>query len=323
MKHLAWLAGIAMAFAAPASAVPKEPVSASAELVAEVPFDPPLGEKLRYRSETTRTRDGKSRMSWSVADYQFDKANDGYRLTVFPTDRGSSEQDPIAAELEKRLGDLATRPYVIILAEDGEIKGIENEETYWSAMFDAADAIFAEEAPGGTPIRPEVRQAMLAVMKAFREMPRDARLGLMTKGVRPLVEFGNIAMTSSEPLTVQLDIVSPFGGTFTRDVRITLDQIEDDVATFTIVATIPEAELKAIVKSVFGKFGDALPAGTAEEAAAEVNKLEGFAHEERETYEVSLTDGMLIRHRATKQTEAVEAGQRHLDVEATLVERVE
>ena len=109
-------------FATPLLALPH---TKTAGETAVIPFDPPLGEALRYRSERSLEKNGKTTLNWAVNDYTFEETEEGYRLTVTPVSGGSNETDPEAIAFVKLLSDLTRIPYVVQISPEVEIVGLD------------------------------------------------------------------------------------------------------------------------------------------------------------------------------------------------------
>lgn len=105
-----------------ADAVPKRArQAAQTAATASIPFDPPLGEPLLYRTSKTVQKDGKSRMTWSTSSYVFAGTDDGYAVTITPLDQGSSEESPLVKSFEKKLADLTGKPYTVLVSDEGVV----------------------------------------------------------------------------------------------------------------------------------------------------------------------------------------------------------
>lgn len=299
MKQLSYF--LIVVFGTLSAAVHAVPTSAPLETVEAVyvPFDPPLGQPLRYRWEKVESKDGKTEVDWSVASHVFEKQGDGFKLTVTPISSGSNETDPRKLEIERRLSDLADLPFVLTLSADGAIAGVEKSDFYWntiiSAFQDYAKTASAEEAAG-----------LVAAAKLIGEMPEDVRLGMLTESVQPLLEFGETEWVPEEAIGVDLETASPWGGTFRSKAVVTLGKVVDDVASLSITTTVPREELNSLIKAFSKKLID-LPAEKRSEMNAAIAGLKDFRHETRASYAVSTADGMLHRYQSTETIDVSEA----------------
>ncbi len=158
------VASILLSLGVPCPAVPAVASDATetAAAVASIPFDPPLGERLRFRSEKTVQKDDKSQTHWSIADVQFEESAGGYRLTVTPVQQGTGSTDPMVKQIEQKLSHLTSRPYVLNVSSEAVITGFEDADLYWSAIFKAIEAVISDLAKPGDPLPPQVRTALAA-----------------------------------------------------------------------------------------------------------------------------------------------------------------
>ena len=297
-------AGVLLAFATQAVAVPASPPSRTetTEDVVAIPFAPPIGETLRFRWQKTLEKDGRSVMQWSLDDFRFEKAGEGFRLTVTPVESGSGSEEPMVKAIEQKLADLMRRPIVLTVSADAVITDFENADAYWATVFEAADAVIAEIGkPEALP--PEMRAALAGFLKTLREMPDDARLAMLTENVQPLVTFAATEWSSRTPVISDLESPSPFGP-LKQEVRIALEAVADDSATLSLHSSIPADELERIARTALAPFIEA--AGKEGKPGNGTKDFGSFSHETRARTTVSLDDGLVVRHRST---ETIEGGE--------------
>lgn len=310
--------------AAPAAATPMARPVPDEGIVASIPFDPPLGQELRYRTEKVVEKRGKTRSTWQLASYRFDKADTGYTLTVTPLSSGSGEGDPLAQAIEKQLAELSRRPYVLVLGENGEITEMRDAERYWSAIFEAIDAALKDSPPGGEKLPAQAKPVLDNILRSMRNLPAEARLALLTESVQPLVNFAATDTVVGKPIETQVEVPSPFGGFVKQDVRIALTRVADDTAFLTVRSSIARSELEALSKRFVAKAveGTAM-ADKAAEAAQAFAGLERFSRNDVGEYQISLADGTLLRFVGTETVEAGGASESTRDVTTTIMQRVD
>jgi len=315
---------VAVAMALPAqsgAAAPSVPAASSEQAAsAEIPFDPPLDSKVRYRWEKTEQRDGKTDMSWSVDDFQFDQIESGYRLTVTPVSSGSNESDPRKLAMMKRLDDLTRQPFVLRLNEGGEIENLENADLYWSRIYD----VLQEEIGKDAEIKkdPAFRELMENVLGMFRNMPAEAKQALLVESIQPAVEFANTHTEVGKPLTSSVPTPSLYGEVINREVAIRLRKVAAGTAFLTISSTIPRAELDKLMRA-FLKQLTALPADKRQEAQKAMASFEGFRHDTNSDYEVSVDDGLLERFQSTETIEVSDKDKQSRKVTTRSLARID
>lgn len=298
-----WLAAVAAAIcplAAPAAAAPTAALQTAPKQVAYIPFDPPLGETLRYRFETVEEQDGQVQTRWSVSAIRFEAAEDGYRMVVSPMTHGVDGADRITAALIESVADLAARPYAVRLGADGSILALEDEEAWWSALFGGFEAAITS-----LDAEPALAEALGRVLTAYRAMPAAARLDFLFQELQPLVEFGETETTAGAPVSGTIAGESPFGGTINREYHLTLDRVAGDVAHLSAWITVPRAEIEALSANVLQGLTDAAPAD-AERLRGALAGLKSFTHETRATYQVSVPSGLTLAFRSTETIEAMD-----------------
>lgn len=304
MKLLRTCIGAAYALAMvmqPAIAAPTVPAETPQQLqTVQIPFDPPLDAALRYRWEKTVQKDGETDMAWSVSDFLFEEAENGYRLTVTPVSSGSNETDPAKLAFLKRLEDLTRRPFVLRLDENGSIEELEDADFYWSTIF----RVMREELGknDGKPLDEKGKQLLEDVIRTFEGIPAENRLALLTEEVQPMLEFGNVEIDSGEPIAATVETPSPFGGVLNRDLTISLKGVERGIASLSLRSSISREELAKLMQGMLAKF-ETLPEEKRAEAMEAVAAFKNFRHETAADYDVSVEDGVLTRFRSVETVE--------------------
>ena len=295
-----WIAlciGCGLTAAPPLAAAVPAARPAEQTATASLPFEPPLDRPLRYRYQKVVDKNGKKDMSWSLDDYRFAKAADGYVVTVTPVSYGFDDSDPLKAAFYKKLADLVSRPYVLKVNAEARITELVDAETYLKEVRAAFDAALVESPPGGKPLEPEVRKFISDFMQSFFTMTPEARLAAFTQSAQPIFEFAATEWSSAEPLEGEVEASSPFGD-IKRQVRVSLTQVRPDAASFSVHSTVPPAEMERIVKAVLEKLTSTLPNKPTEQQLQDA--VRGLRMEGHGTYDVSLADGLVVKFRSTE-----------------------
>lgn len=292
------LAAGASANAAPQSQSPGETIV--------IPFEPPLDQSVRYRSETSEQKDGRTKMSWSVESYRFEETKGGYRLSVEPVSSGSNEHDPVKLEFMKRLEELTKQPFVLRLNEDADIVELERGDEYWSKIIRALREAFSEMKPR----RPEQEKLVEALVGLYENMPPETRLAKLTESIQPLVDFAWTETSIGKPIVTAVETASPLGPV-KQEVAITLTKVSDGFAYLTIRSGIPSAELKKLTAAMFDKLNNgALKPEDVAKAKAHLNAAKDFNAETVADYKISTDDGMLESFYSTRAVTARTEGDR-------------
>jgi len=270
----------------------------------EIPFDPPLGESLTYRSQKVVEKDGIKGMLTTVETYRFDEDGDGYRLVVTPKSIEDDDEHPMMKAIAAALGELMMRPYAFQVSEDGELGEMIDQDVYWNAMFDAL-AKTNYTTRDGKSLDPKHKPMLDKYVNSMRGMPAEARTALMAEGSQPLLTFAGTAIAIGSTVQNKVEVPSPFGGRIARDVSIKLDRVDGKVAHFKMTDTIPRAELEAAVKAMFSK----LDKDMAAKLAPKIAEMAQFSSDTTSEYAVSLSDGLLENYKSIETIVAVSEGK--------------
>ncbi|CAA9532423.1 MAG: hypothetical protein AVDCRST_MAG31-2485 [uncultured Sphingomonas sp.] len=294
------------AIATPSQAVvPAKPAKVEQPQTANIRFDPPIDKPLRYRWEKSIDKDGKIRTAWTISEYRFTRADEGFELRVTPIDGGTSETDPAMLAAYKRLEQLISRPFVLQLGADGTIERMKDQDHYWSAIISVLKQAL-DRGGGKKSNEASFRAAVNGVVQLYETMPAEIRLNLLTESVQPIVEFGETETTVGEPLTASLDTPSPFGGSLKQDVNIRLERVEGGKAHLAIGSSVPRAELQKLVKGLVAKV---LPGKDDAELTRGLAALEEYRHDTAANYVVSVGDGMLESYSSVETIQVADKGK--------------
>jgi hypothetical protein len=272
---------------------------------AVIPFDPPLGESLRYRSERSLQKDGKTKLIWDINDYSFQETDDGYSLTVTPVSGGSNETDPEAIAFMKLLADLSRIPYVVRINGEAEIVGLDSGDEFWSKLTSALKSALGEKAK-----RPEQTKALQGVISLYENMPAENRLALLTEPVSPLISMSLTETAIGKPVVASIETESPFGGTLKRQVTISLTRVDGDFAYLTARTTTPGAEVEKLTMKLLNRMGVNFNGPEkAKERDAAIATLRAMKVETVSYYKIALADGMLETFQSTETVDAIVDGK--------------
>lgn len=242
-----------------------------------IPFAPPLGQSLRYRSRRTSWEGNRPRyvdMSFSL---HFERAGAGYRMVLAHMLSDAQRARTPAGVL------VLAEPVAFLLDADGRVVAMEDEDAYWAALDQAVDAL-----------RPELRA---------RDPQAEARLREMVRALRSLADADRLAVLSELAAPVLsaagLDLVTGTPQRMTRPVQfilgrpvaelsLSVSRLGDGRARVEVEADVPAERLREVVAAL---------------VAAGVSGLEPYtvlssSHEG--SIEVSLETG--LAHRATIRT---------------------
>ena len=174
----------------PSPADEPAPVPAPAAARIEIPFDPPLGEALRYRLSRIENRNGQPHAVSLDMWVTFARDGDAFVMTT------RTEAPPGLPAIPSMAATMAllTRPYSLRVSAAGEIVGLVDEAGYWAAL-DRALAELGRAMPD-----PAGRRAAEAAIARIRALPRDELLALLSQNVSPILEFSATGMTPGETL---------------------------------------------------------------------------------------------------------------------------
>lgn len=309
-----------MLFAAPswtASAAPTTEDVAPFSGPLAIPFEPPLGKNLRYRAEKSDQKNGTPRLSWEVFDASFSKHGDGYRLTVTPIDSGTDGQKSAGQiAFEKKIQELTKRPFVVEISADGTISGLVDEAKYWTEIERALIAAANESADDNE------RKALTFVSSMFKDMPPEAKAGLLTQDLAPLVEFAAADLEEAgDVVPFEFETTSMFNTKVAMEGTISVLGADDDVAIFSIVSRIAPDALKKVTAELFAK----LPVDPAKksEAEAALAAMKHMRHETRGKYAVSRADGTLIQFTGNQEISVESGGKNDHQIVTKTLTRVD
>ncbi len=285
----------------------------------EIPFDPPEGESITYRTQATETRDGVTIMRWSVDRVRFERTDEGYKLIVESESSGSNEQDPRKLRAMKAVDDLTRKPFVLRLNEDAEIVELEQADEYWARIIDALRG--ALTTPGQTPT-PEETKAIASVADLFEKMPAESRLAQLTAPLQPLVEFAYFSMETSEPFRAQVESPSPYGATLKQNVVISLSKVDRGIAYLTVRSSIPREELEKLSNAFISRLGGATSDADRVKLAAALAAMKDFQSETVADYRVALADGMLESFDSRQTITAVDNNRKNERIRTWSLARV-
>jgi hypothetical protein len=290
-------AAVALGASAVASLAPLAPAAAqeAGETVA-IPFAPPVGQKITYRLERTISEDGPAtKRAESRMEVGFRRAGTGYIMDarlVGDSLPAEIADDPAFAAL--------TLPMSFRVNAVGEITGIEDEARYW-AVFE--QLVRKTEKPANAA-------SGRAAVAALRALPDENRLAMLSMNVAPLLTLSASEFPLGETLEGEQEGMSPVGPV-PQQVRVTLERVAGDRAHVTSVTTTSPAAFEAAVRD-FIERAKGVPLGNEKFISMEL----------RETYEVSLTTGLIERQVSQTTAEGEAGGKRSKIVRTNTLERL-
>jgi hypothetical protein len=290
-----WTATAALALATANFSAPAPATAQQAAQRAQIPFSPPVGQKLSYRLARVDKEAGGEKRSEGQVDVSFRRARDGYAMeVVYVLGSGAAgfAGDPALS--------LLTKPLSFRVNDGGEIVGIDNETAYW-ASFELLMAKMEQGSKDAAAVR--------SAVDMLRGLPAQSRLALLSRGVAPLLALSASELGVGETLEAEEEGQTPMGPV-PQQVRLTLDRVSEGRAHVTSVSTIPAAQLEAAMRRFVAET----------KAAPFEEKLVSIEH--RESYEVDLATGLAERYVSTKTVETESAGKRAAGVRTETIERI-
>jgi hypothetical protein len=188
-----------------------------------VPFDPPLGQVLRYRyTEPAEGGDGDPPHE-TIFTVEFERSDDALAMTM----RWISQDDELAAE--------ANMPRIITdrrfrVGPTGILLGMDNEPAYWTLT----EAMFAHPAPGTDPREAE---ASMRDTRAARALPRAERMMLLALHGWPVTYYAGVTYrrAAEESTSTKQTVLGPIEITE----RTALEGVTDDNIRLVLTWTVP------------------------------------------------------------------------------------
>lgn len=317
LLRIAGLFLLGLSLAAASAAATPEGQQAGDSVV--IPFEPPLGETLRYRWERAEKRGDETTMSWSVDTYRFEEVEGGYRLFVEPVSSGSNEDDPIMLELARKLDQLIKLPYVLRVNEDAEIVELERGDEYWAKIIEALTSALKTMEPK----RPGHDKMIEGIIGLYSDMSPEARLAKLTEPVQPMVEFGWTEPSLAEPVITTLETASPLGPV-KQNISVTLTKVSDGFAHLTVRSSIPTEALRKLTSAMFDRMNNgAIPAADVAKLKMALAAAKDFNAETVADYKVSVEDGLLETFHSTQTITMTESDKPVRRTKSLSVTRIE
>ena len=300
--------------ALPASAT--APPRAAAAAV-ELPFSPPLGRTIRYRHTQAMEGSGRSSSLSMTYGYRFDKAGDGFRLTVTALPEGASGTPVtgVPAPMTDSMIEVLKLPLILKLAADGEFQELENQAEYAAAvdrLFETTMKLVPANAPA------EQKAMAKTVAEMVRSVPMESRVAKFVESVQPILEFGGTALTPGETLRTEMEVEGMGGAPLIRNVTIRLERVDAGAAHYTMVNTVPPEQYTGMIRKFFASLAASAPA-----VAAEAGEVSRASSEQRGTYRVSTADGLLQSYRSVETTEIVTAKETTRKIVTRAIDRAD
>lgn len=309
-RFLIALAAAAMAAVAPLQAQPAPPAERVGPVRVRVPFNPPLGRPLHYRS-TVRTQNS-SRSTATSTDYEitFSRDDDGFRMHVNAT--GARD------ELTGNPSPLYLPPYTLLLDEDGKVTELENGEAYWNALIQAPRPALRTMNGGMASNR------MMSVADyALRDSTPEARLNHLTRYIGLILDYSADEYVLGED-RVQVDPISGLmGTTVTQRLVFRAERLENGRLFMSTRTTVSGEEMRDQLVAAFER----APANgqSSEERTARLAQLRAMQMERVVTarFELSVATGLVQRLQQTDLSRRTEGTQQRESIQRLTIERLD
>jgi len=300
------LAAIAVAAPAKQQTAPTGVAAQPSATSVTIPFSPPVGVPLRYRF--TKTMFGPAERTITL-DFtaRFDRAGDGYRMTVayqLPPAAGARSRDPALLVLQ--------RPLSLRIGADGTLLSLDDEPAYWAGVEALLARMVAEDG-GGTP---EGREAMRRIVADMRGLPEDVRVEKLAENFLPLIAMSGAELIISEPVTWTGETETIFGP-LTANQTLTLDRVADGIAYIKSETTVPREDMDEAMRTMFARL---TPPGAGRPVPPD---FRFHSAENSEISEVAIETGLTRRYRATRTIDLEAQGQRQRGGTVISLERLE
>jgi hypothetical protein len=277
------------------------PASPDGRARVTIPFAPPLGPVLEYRSVDEGIRGGRPYRIESSQLVSFRRVGAGYVMIVQlqnrprnPLPRGKRA---VSISLMQRMK--------FRLAADGAFVELLDAAAQLAGAQRAAEAMLRA--------RPDRRDAAMArqAVAELRALPPSMQLVLLGGGLAPITGAAGEEYGLGDELTgtVRVKQVDP---ALEQGARLRLEAVVGGVARFSGTKAMSNEQLEAATRALARRLGPDRPAG--------VFRL--LSSETRESYEVSLETGLALRHRIDHRSEAEQGGQRQRTATSQTLELV-
>jgi hypothetical protein len=231
-RFVTFLAGFGIAAAGVAAPVrAAQPPATAADNAISIPFAPPLGTILVYRSTQSRNRNGQPETVTLDIRVTFARDADGYIMTVASDLPSGMPSGQIATILQ--------RPFSVRLTRDGELIGLADEDRFW-AELDRVMAVILRGLPDAAG-----RRAVETMMARVRALPHDELVALLCERVAVIFALaghdlpeGEVAMPDDERESVL--------GRMTMQTRMISEVRADGMAQVTLITTVPRDQLSGL-----------------------------------------------------------------------------
>lgn len=204
------------------------PGIARAEAI-NIPFAPPLDQRLTYQIEQHRPVEGKLSRFTATRDLRFEKVADGYilhaTLRAIDSDAAASGAEPYAAALTPLIG----VEHLFRVDAGGQIVALDNMDAVWSAV----QAGLAKMLTTYQPDTPR-HKAVLSVQALLAGLSPDGRLALLAGELRPIFLFAGgkvedgpgrgVRTVAGAPLGRPVPVEGTLRVTAQSDVALDLDE---------------------------------------------------------------------------------------------------
>lgn len=306
--------------AAPQGPAAPAPAASRPAAAVAIPFDPPLGQTLRYRM--TRTVAKQSGTVEVRVDYEigFSRHGEGFQMDVRTV---NFTYAPMAPEVMDRIRPLLLEtlpPFSVRLDAQGRLLLLNDAAGYLERMF----ATFERQA----------RELGVADHSLFRllsglarDMTAEQSLNALTMYIAPALEFAAMRLVVGEALASEVDAPALIGpGTFRQHMTILPQRIEGDLLHIRVNNMVPPEESR---RALLGAI-DAVPVtgegrNTAELRArtrAQVSAME-LTRSSEEDYAVETGTGLTRRYRSVEHTVVRSAQTVATQTDTRVLERIE
>lgn len=191
-------------------------------------FAPPLATSYLYRIEQKRLIEGRESRFVTERLLRFDKAPDGYWLSVtlrrVDTDAPAAGAEPFRAALLPLVG----IQHRFLLDANGQVKSLEDDAAIVARAADSLRRMQADFPQGGPRHR-----AATNILTLLSGLSAEGRLALLSGEVRPLFLFANTIVLGGEGRGLKSMAGSPLGRPVPVEGRVLLSARQGDMLSLT------------------------------------------------------------------------------------------
>ena len=312
---------IAIPLAAPAAAAPAAPAAREASGEVTIPFAPPIGLPLRYRSERQIFNVAGSQQTLrdqTVAEEELvftEKNAEGYVLRWTTTSAKVQTSPDRQRLMEQVMGAAVNKPLLIQTDMAGRPVSIRNFDEFRAMLvstLDAAEAAIDTQFASRPPAeRENIRKIFAGFLDMYRNMTDEQANSLLLEEANMILGLGGATLAPGRPATFQTKITLPMVNTEVDVMgRIELRAYDANQTATVVVSTATSPDgVKAAAAAYLDKALVGLDPTQREVVSAGVRKLESFSLTDELVLTIASSDGVPQQAEYRKRGGVADQGQ--------------